>query len=184
MSSYEDGPDEPEESFQPPEPSEKPVLELKVSNYELGNMINHALAYAMEKHVKASIEKFVEKKVSKAVDALVKEISAETIKAHVEKVLTEGWGKVNEWGEQRGEKVTLSSVVRDGLFAMSKVPERSYHDKATPSPIGAIVQEMAADAVKNGLQPILDEAKAQLRTTLDVQLGKGLRLTLADALKG
>ncbi len=177
--------DEPDETFQPPDPAEKPVLELKVSNYDLGRMLDHTLACAIEKHVKKAIDKFVEKKVAKAVDALVKEISQDTIRAHVEKTLAEGWTKANQWGEPTGEKITLSTVVRDGLLLMSKVPERSFHDKVTPpSPIGAIVQEMAAVGVKEGLAPLLAAAKEQLKTQLDLSIGKSLRLTLGELASG
>lgn len=181
----EEGPDYSEDTFTPPEPLEKPVLDLKVSNYDLGRIVDQAVYAAIERHVKKAVDKFVEKKVAKAVDALVKEISTATITAHVEKALAEGWGKVNEWGEQRGEKITLSTVVRDGLLAMSKVPERAYHDKSTPpSPIETIVQEMAAASIKEGLAPILAEAKEQLKTQLDLSIGKSLRLTIGELAKG
>lgn len=184
MNDYEDGPDFDDQAFTPPDPAEKPVIDLKISNYDLGRMIDHALAQSIDRHVKAAVDKWVEKKVSKAVDALVKTISTETIKSAVEKTLTDGWGKVTEWGEQRGEKVTLSTVVREGLLKLSERPPRGYDNKPPLSPIEQIVVNMAEEGVKKGLQPVLDEAKKAFQSQLEVSMGKSLRLTLADALKG
>lgn len=184
---YDEPPEPTDDTFVPPPRGEDPVLEVKVSRYELGRMLDSMLKAAVDQHVGEAISEHVEKEVAKAVDALVKEISAETIRAHVQKTLAEGWQPVNQWGEPaRGATpVTLSTVVRDGLLAMSKVPERGYNDRQQPaSPIGAIVQEMAAAGVKDGLAPILAAAKEQLKTQLDLSIGKSLRLTLGELASG
>lgn len=181
MSEY----DEPEEpDFQPPPRDQQPILEVKIGSYDVGRLFDEMLKTAIVAHVGRAVEIHVERAVKKAVDKLVKEISTATIEAHVKEALTKGWTKVNQWGEPiPNSTTTLEQVVREGLLAMSS-PKSDGYNRPAISPITAIVTELAAVGIKEGLAPILAEAKEQLKTQLDLSIGKSLRLTLGELAKG
>lgn len=161
-----------------------PKLQVHISDYELERTLDAAVREAIDAQVGRSIEQHVSELVVKAIDERVKSLTTEMLKAEVERVLTEGWAKTNQWGERQGEVINLSTTVRDALKAFIEGNPNAYHVSDRKPAIANLVTELAAEAVKKALQPVIDEAKKQLQSQLDISIGKSLRLTLADALKG
>lgn len=165
---------------------QQPKLEVNITSYDLNRALEAALDSAIQQRLDSTLTEVVEAAVEKRVGEAVKALSTEIIAEQIRKTLTEGWTKTNQWGEPiSGTTTTLATVVRDQLEALSKKPER-YHSDSRPNhtPMEAIVVELAAKAVKEGLEPVLADAKKAFQSQLEVSMGKSLRLTLADALKG
>lgn len=164
------------------EETQKPKLQVFITDYELGQALDQALRVAIEELVGESLASTVKKAVEVALKQRIEAVADGVIRASIEQTLAEGWSKTNQWGEKIGERATLSSTVRERLEAMAK--DGDEYNRRTPSLLNQIVNEKAAEAVKQGLQPLIDEAKKQLQTQLDLSMGKALRLTIADTLKG
>lgn len=161
-----------------------PKLQVHISDYDLEHALDAAVHGAIEAHVGKAIESHVGELVAQAINERVKSLTTEMLKAEVERVLTEGWAKTNEWGEKKGEVINLASTVRDALKSFTSENPHAYNREDKPSLLHRTVIALANEAVKESLEPVIAEAKQQLQSQLDISIGKSLRLTLADALKG
>lgn len=178
--------DDSAEAFTPIDPNAKPTITIKIDDLRIGALLTTALNTQIAVQVKGAVDKFVERAVRKALDEMITAITKEAIQEKVLKLLSEGWTPTNQWGEaQFGAKpMSLSNIVRDELVRLTKPNPNAYRDDEKASPVSRIVRELAEKSVKEGLQPVLDDAKKAFQSQLEVSMGKSLRLTLADALKG
>ncbi|MDX2014189.1 MAG: hypothetical protein SFW67_28580 [Myxococcaceae bacterium] len=164
--------------------SQTPKLQVFISDYELERVLDQAVKAAINEQVGQSIEKHLDAVISEVLVHRIRAVTDEMVRAEVGRVLTEGWAKTNQWGEKQGEAITLASIVRDGLKPFLEGNPHSYNAEDKKPKVQRIVEEFTASEVKKAMQPVIDEAKRQLQSQLDISIGKSLRLTLADALKG
>jgi hypothetical protein len=174
------------EAFTPIDPNAKPTISINIDDFRIGALLNVALQQQISVLVRGAVDKFVEKAVKKALNETIASVTKAAIEEQVRKHLTDGWVPTNQWGEPQhgGKPMTLGNLVRDELDRMMKPNPHAYHADEKLSPVSRVVQQFAQAAVKEGLEPVLAEAKKAFQSQLEVSMGKSLRLTLADALKG
>lgn len=161
-----------------------PMLQVHISDYELMRTLDACVKAAIDEQVGKSIEKHIDEVIGEVLTERIKAIVDARIVADVERRLTEGWARTNEWGQKQGEVINLDSTVRERLKAFVEGNPSAYSQDEKKSKLQRVIEQMAESDVKKALQPVIDEAKKQLQSQLDISIGKSLRLTLADALKG
>ncbi len=124
---------------------------------------------------------YFDKKVAALAAAEVRAAFDETIRARitaaVDEVLRAGWQATNEYGEARGERLDLKA--RIGAL-LTQARGNGYGDR-NPSVLDAQVKAATEAFLSKEMQPIIDAAKANLKTCLDAKVMKTVSETIANA---
>lgn len=123
---------------------------------------------------------YLDKKISAFAESAVRAAFDETIQARiaaaVDDVLLKGWQATNEYGEPRGEKLDLKARV-SAVLTQSRGD--SYNRR--PSVIESQVQSAVEGFLSNELRPIIEQAKANLKTCLDAKVMQTVSDTIAKS---
>jgi hypothetical protein len=149
-------------------------MEIKLSDYVEQRVIE-TIAEAVQTHIQDRIDEAVRGAIKGAIDAEVKRVVAATVRPEVETVLAEGWQPTDQWGESRGEKVTLRQRVNQILSQ----PEGSYD--RTPW-IQKVSKEILDGALRAELGKEIEAARKQFRAEVDAVLQAKIRESLASTL--
>lgn len=165
------------------EPIPEPKLNVSITSYDLINALRAAITTEVRQSVSRSLDEVVRDAVEETVRARIAAITDELIRDQVKATLETGWKKTNHYGEpiHGAEPVTLRSAV---LTAIETFDKSSGNYGNTPSLLQKIITEHLDKTVREALKPMIEDAKSRLRNELDVSIGKSLRLTIADAIKG
>lgn len=124
---------------------------------------------------------YFDKKVAALAAAEVRAAFDETIKARiaaaVDEVLRVGWQKTNSYGEAAGERLDLKARISEVL---TQARGNGYGDR-NPSVLDAAVKSAIDGFLSKEFQPVIDAAKANLKTCLDAKVMKTVSETIANA---
>lgn len=117
--------------------------------------------------------------VEKAVDAAVVRITETAVQNAVAKVLEEGWTPTNQWGEPRGERVTLRQRIE-------KLLTDKHHGNYDRENNGTIAERIAAKVIAETFRTEfgkeLELARQEFRKALDGAVTSKLAESLKSAL--
>ena len=109
------------------------------------------------------VKKLVKATVEREVQAHVDRFSETAIREAVEAVLAEGWQKTDQWGEARGQRMSLKERIGEWLSGKSD----SY---ARETRVEKIVAATVEATLKGELQGQVESAKILFRKQLDAVL--------------
>lgn len=123
---------------------------------------------------------YFDKKIAALAAAEVRTAFDETIRARitaaVDEVLRVGWQATNEYGEPRGERLDLKARISTLL-----TQARGDGYNRNPSIIESQVKSAVEHFLSDELRPVVEAAKANLKTCLDAKVMKTVSETIANA---
>lgn len=133
------------------------------------------------KQIGKHLRVYFDKKVAALADTAVRAAFDETIRARiaeaVDEVLRLGWQATNEYGEPRGEKLDLKARIS---AVLTQARGNGYGDR-NPSVLDAAVKSAIEGFLSKDFQPVIEAARANLKTCLDAKVMKTVSETIANA---
>jgi hypothetical protein len=132
------------------------------------------------KRIGHHLRTYFEAKVAELADQAVRRVFDEAIRdriyAAIDAVLAEGWQETNGYGESTGAKLDLKGRIGKLL---TETRGDSYNRQK--SVLGEHTEKAVESIVAKEFQPVIDAAKAHLKTCLDEKVMKTVSATIANA---
>lgn len=128
-------------------------------------------------HLRAYFDKKVAALATTEIRAAFDETIRTRIAAEIDEVLRIGWQKTNSYGEPSGERLDLKARISEVL---TQARGNGYGDR-NPSVLDAMVKSAIEGFLSKEFAPVIDAAKANLKTCLDAKVMKTVSETIANA---
>jgi hypothetical protein len=145
-------------------------ITIAISGYDAGR-VEQRVAELLRDHACETMKEAIDHHVALAVQEAVMQVTEETIRPTVERVLKEGWQPTNEWGHPRGAKVTLEQRV--GAIVIG--------DDRYDSMLNRMTKDIVERELKGDLSKVMAAAAARFRAVVDKTLGEKLSAAMRDA---
>lgn len=131
---------------------------------------------AIGKHLRTYFEAKVAELAAETVRHTFDEVIRARIASAVDAVLSEGWQQTNQYGERTGMKLDLKARVSEVL-----TQSRGDHYNRQPSVLDAMVKTAVEEFLSKELNPVINNAKDELKRQLDAKVMKVVADTVANA---
>lgn len=127
-------------------------------------------------HLRAYFDKKIAALAEQAVQRAFDDAIKERINAAIDATLAEGWRETNQYGERTGG--TLDLKARIGKLLTESRGDSYNRQKSV---LSEHTEKAVESIVSREFQPVIDAAKANLKTCLDEKVMKTVSATIASA---
>lgn len=147
------------------------MTKVTIEGMESG-YLDDMLEVEVRRLVAERIGKAVDDAIKGEVEAQIREVTREHVEPLVSKVLEDGWQETDTWGDPKGKPFKASKLVRDLLTRKDRNSSWST----------SWAEDMIREIMKKDLKKDIDEVRAQIRKSIDSEVGALLQQSMKNAL--
>lgn len=138
-------------------------------------VVTEYIRAAVERCVQGAVDSAVNDAVSEAVQAQVDKIGRDRISKAIEQVLSDGWQKTNDYGENTGAKIGLKERIGKILTDRDRYSGNGVY-------IDELIKRQVQEALNKDLKADIQAARDRFKAEVDAVLTATIRDALAKNL--
>jgi uncharacterized protein (DUF2267 family) len=119
--------------------------------------------------------------VRERIDPRLEELVDARLEKVVDTIFAEGWQRTDEWGHEKGPRLTVEKRV-DAALSYAPKPDNFHYNRRERTPLEKAVDKVLGDEIPKMVREETEKVQKLMRKAIDKQLSGSVVKSLRDAL--